>query len=800
MNIALVPLITVPIFILAIFIYGRTIAKWVGVDKNRKTPAVEMEDGVDYVPTSPWVVFGHHFATIAGAGPIIGPVLAMTYGYVPAWLWVVLGAVFLGAVHDFMGLFVSMREQGRSIADVVKSYLGPTGYFLFLAFTITMLVLVTSSFLNLTAKSLVSVYPLTELQLPQNQTILNTEVILKGTVFNNPSETALKHLNSGRGFSPGSIKIRTAAGLETTVDLSKAATIGDVVKAINSSGAGVSCAFAGGGFIVKDLDNAAQGALTISEAGASTAYSLGIERTSNWQNTVKGLAVLKSYGALKPEDVGIILNRAEGPDIIIKAKSGEVFNIDLGSAATLKEIADVLTDKTARGVRAFVEEDGIVVKDRTQGPNYTVIEDAPGSNAASALNIGKTGAEKDTNGIIGGIATMSVIVITLFAPLIGFLLYKKKLKVWIAFVLAWIVCAVSIIVGIYFPISIDEQSWKWILAIYTMFAAGLPVWLLLQPRDFTNVQILYFGIILLTISVIAAGLLGGVTAGGAGMKDFASPEDFGKKGMGPIWPILFITVACGAISGFHILVAGGTVSKQCRNESHALPIGYGAMLLEALLAVMVVCAMAGCMSCKDYMNVVCAQNNPILGYALAAGAMMHTGLGIPMVIAVVFGILFVEGFAATTLDSAVRLNRYLFEEFWSVIFKGNVPRILKSYWVNSGLCVALMLLFALTNTVDLIWPVFGSANQLLAGLGLITISVWLITKGKKYLFTLLPAAFMIVTTIFALLYVLDSTYLKQMNYLLAVTDILLIALALILVVIAIRVIIRKAGEKRAASG
>jgi carbon starvation protein len=159
----------------------------------------------------------------------------------------------------------------------------------------------------------------------------------------------------------------------------------------------------------------------------------------------------------------------------------------------------------------------------------------------------------------------------------------------------------------------------------------------------------------------------------------------GIKNLGFIWPMMFITIACGAISGFHSLVAGGTTGKQLPKETDARKVGYNAMLLESILAVCVLLAIGAGLNFVDYKAIVwpvdpAVRSNPILGFSLAAGHLFNNGLGIPVALGTIFGILLVEGFVITTLDAAVRLNRYLFEELWNVIMK-NPPAFLKSYWL-----------------------------------------------------------------------------------------------------------------------
>ncbi len=566
MNVLVYFLTALICFYLAYRFYSRYIARAIGLQPLRPTPAEEINDGKDFIPTRPSVLFAHHFSTIAGAGPIVGPALGILYGIGPAWLWVVLGAIFFGAVHDFTALFASIRERGCSMAEIAKKTLGPTGFLLFIIFTMVLIVLVTSAFLSLTAISLTSLWPLDKLELASDQTLLRT----------------------------------------------------------------------------------------------------------------------------------------------------------------------------------------------------TIVDGQP-------------------MGIIGGIASTSVIIITLLAPFLGFLIIKKQIKTWLAYLLAFSIGTISIYVGFIIPLSISPNIWMWLIAVYTFFACGAPVWFILQPRDFVNVQILYLGMIAMVLGVLIAGF------NGLTIIAPLTSLDVGAEKLGPIWPFLFITIACGAISGFHALVSGGTSSKQLAKESQARPIGYGGMLLEGVLAVLVIVTIGSCLKYSEYLSITwpdTGSGNPILAFALSMGHLLNQSLGIPVAAATVFGILTVEGFLITTLDSAVRLNRYLLEEFWKTIFK-NPPAIIMKFWFNSGLSVIFMLAIALTNSYKLIWPLFGSTNQLLAALTLIAITAWLHQAGKPSWFTLIPAAAMIVTTIASLSYYLVNKYLPSGNIILAATDILMLALAVGVLVLSI---------------
>jgi carbon starvation protein len=559
MNVLVILTVAVIAFGLASRFYSKYIARVLGEDPNNPTPAVTRCDGRDYVPTKPYVVFAHHFSAIAGAGPILGPTMGILYGFVPAWLWVVLGGILIGAVHDFTALFISVREGGKSMAEVARKTFGNAGFNLFICFTIVMIVLVTSSFLSATSISLTSLWPLAKLEITEGETFLKT--------------------------------------------------------------------------VVKD---------------------------------------------------GVVMGR------------------------------------------------------------------------------------------IGGIASMSVIVLTFLSPFLGWLIYKKGVKTLYAYILAAAISVISVLLGIAYPVSLSPTTWMVIISIYVMIAAGVPVWLILQPRDFINVQILYGGILLMIVALFSNGLHGlSVTIPSFNLRE-------GVQNLGFVWPMMFCTIACGAISGFHSLVAGGTTGKQLAKETDARRIGYNAMLLESVLAVCVLLAIGAAMSFADYKSIVwpsdpSIKSNPILGFSLAAGHLFSRGLGIPVALGAVFGILLVEGFVITTLDAAVRLNRYLFEELWAILFK-KTPKIMKHYWFNSALAVVLMWVLAYSNAFTALWPIFGTANQLLAALTLLAVSAWLLLRKKKNKFTLIPAIFMLVTTL-ASLVILLRNYVRNQNYILIFADILLLVLS-----------------------
>jgi len=529
MNVLLVVGIGGVLLYAASRIYPFWIGRVFGLDDRTPPPSEQFADGKDYVKSPTHVVFAHHFASIAGAGPIVGPIIALSFGWGWSWLWIVVGGVFYGAVHDMTAMCVSLREGGKTIAEIARRTLGNQGYFLFVAFLLIVISLVNAIFLKLSASALSSLYPLADLGLAKDQTLLRT-----------------------------------------------------------------------------------------------------------------------------------------------------------------------------------VEKDGVLY------------------------------------GKIGGIATTSVVVFTAFAPLLGYLITRRGWGAAKALGLAAVVCIAGVLLGFHWPVAIDPSTWMLVLAAYVFVACWVPVWLLLQPRDFMNVQLLYGGLILLLASSVVAGF------GGGSMQMDASRVAEGSAKLGPVWPILFITIACGAISGFHSLVATGTTIKQIPRETDCRRIGYNAMLLESFLALLVLVAVGSQLDTSGYAAAMATKGSAILTFAVGTGRMFEH-LGIPMAVGAVMGLLVIEGFLVTTLDTAVRLARYLCEELWGCLFGESAPRLLRHPVFNTSCAVGMMLLLAYSEKAyTALWPFFGAGNQLIGALALTTVSLWLLQRKKPVWFAALPAIFMVVTATSAL--------------------------------------------------
>ena len=472
----------------AYLIYGRYLAKKWGINPDSKTPAYEMEDGVDYVPADTNVVFGHQFASIAGAGPINGPIQAAMFGWLPVMLWILLGGVFFGAVQDFASMYASVKNKGRSIGYIIELYIGKLGKRLFLLFTWLFSILVVAAFADIVA----------------------------GT-FN--------------GF--------------------------------DANGATV---------------------------------------TAN-----------------------------------------------------------------------------------------------------------------------GAVATTSLLFIV-FAVGLGFYLkytrFPKMLNT--LFAIALLVLAVGL--GLVFPIYVPQSAWLIFVFIYVIIACVTPVWALLQPRDYLNSYLL--------IAMIVGSVLGiCVYNPSMNLPSFTAFKLTAANGsVSYLFPALFVTIACGAVSGFHSLVASGTASKQIKNEKNMLPVSFGAMLLESLLAITALIA-AGFVATQEELP---AGTPPQL-FAQAISIFL-TSLGLPESVCYTLITLAISAFALTSLDSVARVGRIAFQEFFtddSIAPEDQSPlnKVLTNKYFATIL--TLVLCYALSRAgYASIWPLFGSANQLLSALALIACAVFL-KKTKR---------------------------------------------------------------------
>lgn len=549
MNAMFVLLGALVLLIVGYVFYGGWLAKQWSVDPKRPTPAQELADGVDYVPAKPYVLLGHHFSSIAGAGPINGPIQAAVFGWVPVLLWVIIGGIFFGAVHDFGALFASLRHKGQTIATVIAENVDDTAKKLFCIFAYLTLVLVVAAFASIVANTF-------------------------------------------------------ATGL----------------------------------------------------ANATDASNLANQRTA----MISMLFIL----------VAVIYGVA------------------------------------------------------TRGREIPV-----------ALNV----------------ITAIIIIIALVA------------------------------IGYNFPlISLDYTTWMILLGIYILIASVAPVWILLQPRDYLSSYLLYGMIALSVIGIVGASLTGdaanlqipaftdftasnvAVDASGNVIIDPATGQPLVNKAAasGFLFPALFITIACGAISGFHSLVASGTTSKQLDNEKNAQPIAYGGMLLECLLAVISLCAVGfvwAAYSAGSYAS-------PTAVFAGGLSQMLACIPGLENVegIAYTLLILAVSAFCLTSLDTATRLGRYMFQELWvpageSMSSVTGARKTLTNPLVATIITVVLGIGLGMTG-YSLIWPLFGAANQLLAALALLAVCAWLGNAGKNNKMFYIPMVFMLVVTLTSLVITIQAKF------------------------------------------
>jgi len=534
-------LVALVAFVAAYASYGSFIVKKLGVDPTAKTPAHTMRDDVDYVPARLPVLVGHHFASIAGATPIIGPIVAAVFGWIPVFLWVVLGGIFIGAVHDVSALHASIRHRAKSIAEILGEHVGISGKKLFAAFAWLTLILVLAVFAFVIA-----------------------------TIF------------------AGTPSVATASML----------------------------------FIV--------------------------------------LAIVFGYAVQR------------------------------------------------RGAPLLVS---------------TIV----------------------------GVALLA-------------------LCVWL---------------GTEFPIELSRNTWIPILLIYALAAASLPVWLILQPRDYLNSFLLYGFMVSAVIAIFAANPTIQLPAFTAFETD-----------LGFLFPILFVTVACGAISGFHSLVSSGTTAKQVSSEAHIKPIGYGSMLLESLLAVIALTT-AAYLLMGDYTALLAAKG---WGGVFASGiGNFLTAIGIPIAVGTAFAGLVLSAFALTTLDTATRLCRFMFQELTEKE-EGKpsaVVTVVTNRYVAGAIGVVLAAWLALGGGWRTLWPLFGSANQLIAALALLAVTVWLARSGKSNWFVAYPMLFMLAVTMTALVVMFFKVV--GVNLVQTIIVVLLFILAIFLVYLAVTSLIA-AGKRKPAAG
>jgi len=580
-NAAAVAVSSFALLALAYFTYGRFLARRIfALDPNRRTPAHELEDGVDYVPTKVPVLFGHHFASIAGLGPILGPAIAVIWGWVPAVLWVIIGCIFIGAVHDLGALAVSLRYKGRTIGDVCQDLIGPRARLLALLIIFFLLALAMGAFVNAISGLFIN---------------FNPDAII-------PS-FGLMLVAVGVGLAVYKLK----------VGLGPATVVGLVLF---------------GALIVCGV----KWPLPTYEWFASPETQQALEAAHSAAADGQAEPLPKPYGAV--------------------------------------------------AVAGYFREAG----------NGAIADDVDA--AAKATN----------------------------------------------------------------------KWWIYGLLVYAFIASVLPVWLLLQPRDYINSFQLYFALVALFLGLgIAAFTAAPENHLDAPMfrpdvpaRPVAEGEAISEVPRAPSWlPLLFVTIACGAVSGFHSLVSSGTTVRQLDRETDALPVGYGSMLVEGVLAVLVIIACTAGLGAAAWQDGPYATWGAIKGGGLAAqlsavvqgGANFLAMLGIPGQFGSALLAVTIVAFAMTTLDTGTRLLRFNVE----AICRSVKLETLANRYVGSLVAVVAIAAFGLVPAGKVLWVLFGTTNQLLAGLTLLTVSVFLYKLSRPVLYTVIPMVLMLAMSIWAVL-------------------------------------------------
>ena len=550
MNGITIMLISIAVLLLAYIFYGRWIAKKWGIDPKRKTPAYEQRDGVDYEPAPRSVVFGHQFASIAGAGPINGPIQAAIFGWVPVLLWVLIGGVFFGAVQDFTSMYASVRNKGRSIGYIIEKYIGKTGKKMFLLFVWLFCILVVAAFADIVA----------------------------GTFM-----------------------------------------------------------------------------------------------------------------------------------------------------------------------------------------GYTVTEGVRGANITAN----------------GAVATTSMMFIV-FAIALGLLLKYTNLPTAVNTVIAIAMLGGAVVIGLNFPMYLPLNAWHILVFVYIFIASVVPVWLLLQPRDYLNSYLLVAMILAAVVGVFVANPTINLPA-------FTSFNVDGNY----LFPILFVTIACGAVSGFHSLVSSGTASKQIKNEKDMLPVSFGAMLLESMLAVVALIAVASFATGEASAQ---GLETPAQIFAGAVAGFL-TKMGLPNDVVFTLITLSISAFALTSLDSVARVGRLSFQElFLDDSIKdeniGPVRKVLTNKYFATFITLALAFGLTLVGYKN-IWALFGASNQLLSVFAFLACAVFLKRKKKVRWFLYIPLGVMMAVTFTAL----SMTIFSKAKVLVTATsadifgDVLQLVFATLIVVLGVCVVI-----------
>ena len=685
MNAVVVAALAFVGYIVAYRFYGRYISRRLfGLRDTTDVPAHKQKDGIDFVPTQREVLLGHHFTTISGVGPIVGPALGVIWGWVPALLWVVFGSIFVGAVHDFGALVISARQQGRSIGEVSRTLLSPTVRTVFMLIIAVLLWVVLAIFAFVIALLFVmyptSVVPIW-LEIPiafwlgwamyrkkwaVKWCALAAVVMMYATVYLGTQYPVSFDVAEGHGVE---------GSAEEAVKAAKEALQRNAWEARKVPGVKV----VKGKFHPRAMKKAAP---TFPAARIPLLLS-------HWKVTATKTLTKPQQPprTIKETFYGQPL-RCLFKDKVGKALLAVTLKTDNGERLALKAGKQRLADGAEAEIKLEFQPSGKVLEKGAWTPLCEVVE--------------KNNKRR-------------------------FYLFKAeyvRLQTHPDAVVLWIV----------------------LLLVYIYAASTLPVHWLLQPRDYINSHELYVAMGLVAIGLFASAPV--IVAPAFNTSVVGAPAFF---------PFLFVIIACGAVSGFHALAASGTTVKQLSNEKDALPVGYGAMLLEAVLATLVILACtAGFPSLKAWLG-----HYASWGAAQGLGAKLSAfingscsfieTLGVPFDLAAAILAVLVVSFAATTLDSACRIQRYLIAELAQ---DANIP-LLPNRYVASLVAVATAAVLAFVEGSGkgglILWPLFGTVNQLLAALVFVVITIYLLKRGIKTPLVFLPMLFLIVTTTWALL-------------------------------------------------
>jgi carbon starvation protein len=638
--------------------YGSYLERLFGTDPTRPTPAHTRQDGVDYVPTRLPVLFGHHFASIAGAGPIVGPVAAMYFGWLPGLLWVLVGCVLVGAFHDFAAMYLSVRDEGRSIGHVIEQQIGYAGRQIFLLFCWAALVLVVTVFAILVAKT----FAATPAAATSSVLFIFMSPIFGWLVY----RRGMSILTASLIFVPilfALVWVGTVLPLDLTAwyeqSLQSAPRVTVTDKALSAAADALGKAVAAQ---ARDADDAPLQGAPVAQAAKAAAARVGAALTGT------------------PRTERTQLDRA-------------------AEAAALEALATL----DARGVAA--------------------------SDLATAFVRG--------------------------------LLHARA-------------------------VAAAMNLWIVLLLIYAAAAAVLPVWLLLQPRDYLNSFLLY--------AMMIFGFLGVFVAmPGLRMPAFAGWNPTNAQGKpGLLFPLLFVTVACGACSGFHALVSSGTTAKQLASERHIRPVGYGAMLVEGVLAVMAIISV-GYLSSDDYGRLLRAQGEVS---AFASGiASFGTRVGVPLATGTGFVALAISAFILTTLDTATRLTRFAWQELFlpratagASAAVGPLRRRLANPYLATLVVVGAAAYLGFSGEGMTLWPVFGASNQLLAALTLLAVTLYLARRRAAVWTAAVPMVLMLAVSGWALVVLLRVHWGHSVP--LVVATLFLLAMAVVLAALAVAALLK----------